>query len=167
MNQAEQHTFQVLTKRPGRAAAMNRRLNWTPNIWLGTSIESVRWMQRLDQLLKTDAKIKFLSLEPLLGPLHEIQLDGVDWVIVGGESGPEGKTHGRGLGTRYPGQLQYQQRAPFSSSNGAVSSRRRTGRILDGETWDQMPVECSDFQIELGRRASGSPNAVAQSSAPV
>ena len=88
MNRSPQHTFQVLTKRPGRVLQLDDRLSWTPNIWLGTSIESARWIDRLKRLRKTSALVKFLSLEPLLGPLTDIPLHGIDWVIVGGESGP-------------------------------------------------------------------------------
>ncbi len=91
MNRASQHTFQVLTKRPSRVVQMKEKLRWTPNIWLGTSIESERWIGRLEHLKEFDAQTKFLSLEPLLAPLPYIQLDGVDWVIVGGESGPRAR----------------------------------------------------------------------------
>ena len=87
MKRAPQHTFQVLTKRLSRVVQMNGNLRWTPDIWLGTSIESERWIGRLEHLKESDAQTKFLSLEPLLAPLPYIQLDGVDWVIVGGESG--------------------------------------------------------------------------------
>ena len=79
MNRATQHTFQLLTKRPKRVAWLNKKLHWTPNIWLGTSIESEKWLERLRWLKVTDAQTKFLSLEPLLGPLSEIQLTGIDW----------------------------------------------------------------------------------------
>ena len=88
MNEASQHTFQVLTKRPGRVRQLSARLEWTPNIWMGVSVESERWMDRIDVLRDTDARTKFLSLEPLLGPLPGLDLDGIDWVIMGGESGP-------------------------------------------------------------------------------
>ena len=87
MNQESQHTFQVLTKRPERAAEMYHRLHWTPNIWMGTSIESGRWLDRMGFLMETGAQTKFLSLEPLLGPLPKMRLEGIDWVKVGGESG--------------------------------------------------------------------------------
>ncbi len=88
MNRASRHTFQVLTKRPDRVLSLNDRLCWTPNIWLGVSIESERWLDRLAPLAGTGAPTKFLSLEPLLGPLPGLDLSGVDWVIAGGESGP-------------------------------------------------------------------------------
>ena len=87
MNRVPRHTFQVLTKRPARVAQLGRRLRWTPNIWLGVTIESERWMGRLASLEQTGARTKFLSLEPLLGPLPGLHLEGVDWVIADGESG--------------------------------------------------------------------------------
>ena len=138
MNKAEHHTFQVLTKRPGRAAKLNYRLNWTPNIWLGTSIESARWMFRLEQLLEADAQTKFLSLEPLLGPLQDIQLAGVDWVIAGGESGPKAR----------PMQADWVREirnncidcgVPFFFKQWGGVFKKKTGRTLDGRTWDEMP----------------------------
>ena len=90
MNQASHHTFQVLTKRPGRVLEVNGSLTWSPNIWLGTSIESQRWQFRLEQLRATGARTKFLSLEPLLGPLPDIPIQGIDWVIVGVGAGNQG-----------------------------------------------------------------------------
>lgn len=92
MNQVPRHTFQLLTKRPSRVCQLNKKLKWTPNIWMGTSIEMEHWLHRLDALKKTGAYIKFLSLEPLLGPLPNLSLEGIDWVIVGGESGPGART---------------------------------------------------------------------------
>ena len=86
MNNNNRHVFQVLTKRPERIGTFN--INWTSNIWLGTSIENERYLYRIKPLKNSSAHIKFLSLEPLLGPLDMIQLEGIDWVIVGGESGP-------------------------------------------------------------------------------
>ena len=105
MNRASRHTFQVLTKRPDRVAILNDRLSWTQNIWLGTSIESERWLGRLERLRETSARTRFLSLEPLLGPLQGIPLQGVDWVIVGGESGPGARPIEARVGARDPGQL--------------------------------------------------------------
>lgn len=87
MNRTPLFTYQVLTKRPERAVDMSDRLQWSDNIWMGTSIEDNRVLHRLDTLKKTGAKLKFLSLEPLLGPLPDLDLNGIDWVIVGGESG--------------------------------------------------------------------------------
>lgn len=93
MNENPIHTFQVLTKRSDILLELDKNhiLKWTPNIWMGVSVENDRVMQRIDHLRKTRAMVKFLSLEPLLGPLPELNLSGIDWVIVGGESGPKAR----------------------------------------------------------------------------
>ena len=98
MNRASQHKFQVLTKRPNRVLNLNNNVLWTQNIWLGVSVESDRWSGRIDLLRQTNATLKFLSLEPLLGPLPNICLDGIDWVIVGGGVGTKGTPYGNQLG---------------------------------------------------------------------
>ena len=87
MNDTPQHTYQVLTKRPEIVLKFSKQLNWTPNIWMGTSVEDSRVTNRIDALRETDAQVKFLSLEPLIGPLKNINLTKIDWAIVGGESG--------------------------------------------------------------------------------
>ena len=138
MNQASHHTFQVLTKRPARVSELNSRLQWTPNIWLGTSIESEDWLHRLDFLRDTGARTKFLSLEPLLGPLPGLTLDGVDWVIAGGESGPGARPiHPdwvRGIRDHCVGNA-----VPFFFKQWGGVFKKRTGRTLDGRVWDQFP----------------------------
>lgn len=139
MNRAPQHTFQILTKRPARAVALEEKLNWTPNVWLGTSIESEEWLFRVNLLGKTGARTKFLSLEPLLGPLPNLDMNGIDWVIVGGESGP---------GARYmsPDWVREIRDAcvnngtPFFFKQWGGVFKKKTGRALDGRTWDQMPA---------------------------
>jgi len=88
MHRANWHNFQILTKRANRLAQLDGQLTWSPNIWMGVSVENSLYKQRIDYLRQTGAAIKFLSLEPLLGPLDKLSLDGIDWVIVGGESGP-------------------------------------------------------------------------------
>ena len=138
MNRASQHTFQVLTKRPGRVAALNERLLWTPNIWLGVSIESEMWMGRLDQLKATGAHTKFLSLEPLLGPLPGMQLQEIDWVIVGGESGPGA----RPMDADWVRNIRdncLQKNVPFFFKQWGGVFKKKTGRMLDKRIWDQMP----------------------------
>ena len=138
MNRAPQHTFQVLTKRPGRAAVLGRRLRWTPNIWMGTSIESNRWIDRLTHLRKIGAQTKFLSLEPLLGPLPDLDLHGVDWVIVGGESGPRA----RPMEADWVREIRDNcvgNNVPFFFKQWGGVFKKRTGRTLDDRTWDQMP----------------------------
>ena len=138
MNTAHQHTFQVLTKRPSRAVQLDGRLNWTPNIWLGTSIESEKWLRRLEPLKDTGAQIKFLSLEPLLGPLPGIQLSGIDWVIVGGESGPGA----RPMQPNWVREIRdncLQHHVPFFFKQWGGVFKKKTGRTLDKRIWDQMP----------------------------
>ena len=138
MNRASQHTFQVLTKRPRRVVQLGERLSWTPNIWLGTSIESDQWLGRLAQLKETNAKVKFLSLEPLLGPLSSLRLEGIDWVIVGGESGP----HARPMEESWVREIRdncLKSNVPFFFKQWGGVFKRKTGRVLDNQTWDQMP----------------------------
>ena len=138
MNRAPQHTFQVLTKRPGRAAVLARRLLWTPNIWMGASVESNRWLGRLAHLRKTGAQTKFLSLEPLLGPLPDLDLHGIDWVIVGGESGPRA----RPMQADWVREIRddcLRNKVPFFFKQWGGVFKKRTGRVLDDRTWDQLP----------------------------
>ena len=138
MSQASHHTFQVLTKRPRRAAQLAGRLKWASNIWLGTSIESEKWLGRLAPLKETGAQIKFLSLEPLLGPLPGIQLEGIDWVIVGGESGPGA----RPMQPNWVREIRdncVQNHVPFFFKQWGGVFKKKTGRTLDKRTWDQMP----------------------------
>ena len=87
MKRASWHRFQVLTKRADRLAELSAELEWSPNIWMGVSVESQKYVHRIDDLRQTGAKVKFLSLEPLLGALKNLDLSEIDWVIVGGESG--------------------------------------------------------------------------------
>ena len=138
MNQSPRHTFQVLTKRPGRVNQLDSRLSWTPNIWLGTSIESEKWLRRLDLLKATGAHTKFLSLEPLLGPLPELDVSGIDWVIVGGESGPGA----RPMNAEWVREIRdncLSSDIPFFFKQWGGVFKKRAGRILDDRTWDEMP----------------------------
>ena len=138
MNRAPQHTFQVLTKRPNRVVRMNERLRWTPNIWFGVSIESERWLERLRLLKKSGAHVKFLSLEPLLGPLPDLELPGIDWVIVGGESGPGARPMEAGWVRDIRDQCLHNEIPFFFKQWGGVF-KKRAGRMLDHHVWDQMP----------------------------
>jgi len=138
MNQSPQHIFQVLTKRPNRVAKMNSKLLWTPNIWMGTSIESERWQGRIDDLKDLDAHVKFLSLEPLLGPLPNLDFDGIDWVIVGGESGPKA----RPMHAEWVREIRdkcVEKKIPFFFKQWGGVFKKRTGRTLDGKIWNQFP----------------------------
>ena len=138
MNRCPQHTFQVLTKRPEIAAAHAPALNWSPNIWMGTSVENALVMHRIASLRQVPAAISFLSLEPLLGPLPRLPLDGIGWVIVGGESGPGSRL----MEEHWVRQIRTQCQAhgvPFFFKQWGGVQKCRTGRELDGRTWDEMP----------------------------
>lgn len=138
MNHAARHTFQVLTKRPGRLERLGGRLKWTSNIWLGVSVESERWLDRMGVLKNTGAKVKFLSLEPLLGPLPIIDLTGINWVIVGGESGPGARPMEANWVRSIRDSCEESGVAFFFKQWGGVF-KKRAGRTLDGKIWDQMP----------------------------
>ncbi len=143
MNQSPQHIFQVLTKRPNRVAKMSGNLPWTPNIWMGVSIESERWQHRIDDLKNTDAHVKFLSLEPLLGPLPNLDIDGIDWVIVGGESGPRA----RPMCIEWVREIRdmcVEKKVPFFFKQWGGVFKKRTGRTLDGRVWNQFPASESN-----------------------
>jgi protein gp37 len=91
MNENQRHTFQILTKRSERLFEVSPLLNWSDNIWMGVTVENSDYLYRIDHLRKVNATVRFLSLEPLLGPLDALNLDDIDWVIVGGESGPRAR----------------------------------------------------------------------------
>ena len=139
MNHAAHHTFQVLTKRPERVRKLNTALKWAPNIWMGTSIESDRWRNRLEELKSTSARVRFLSLEPLLGPLPGLDLEGIDWVIVGGESGPACRPMEANWVREIRDNCAESGVAFFFKQWGGVF-KKRTGRVLDGRTWDELPI---------------------------
>jgi protein gp37 len=139
MCRADWHRYQVLTKRPERLLAINGRLPWLPHIWMGTSVESQKYVPRIDYLRQTGAHIRFLSLEPLLGPLSHLNLDGIHWVIVGGESGPAA----RPMDPAWVMDIQNQCRAaavPFFFKQWGGVNKKKAGRELDGQTWDEMPI---------------------------
>jgi protein gp37 len=140
MNACPQHQFQVLTKRPERAARLADALDWTDNIWMGTSIEDMRVARRADALREVPASVRFISAEPLLGSLEELDLDGIHWVIGGGESGagarPVDISWARELRDRCEADgvhFFWKQWGGFTPKAG--------GRELDGRTWDEYPVE--------------------------
>lgn len=138
MNQANWHCFQVLTKRADRLEALSDQLPWADHIWMGVSVESEAYMSRIDHLRRTGARVKFLSLEPLLGPLPGIDLTGIDWVIVGGESGPGA----RPMAQEWVSDIRDRSVAsgvPFFFKQWGGVWKKRTGRQLDGRTWDEMP----------------------------
>ncbi len=139
MNRCPQHTFQILTKRPQTAARHSKRLQWTPNIWMGTSVENATVAHRVRHLRQTRAAIKFLSVEPLLGPIPRLPLAGIGWVIVGGESGPRARPM-RAEWVRRIRDRCVLRGVPFFFKQWGGVNKKRAGRVLDGRTWDGMPV---------------------------
>ena len=138
MAQAHWHRFQVLTKRAGRVFRLSPKLEWAPNIWMGASVESGSYLSRIDDLRATGAEIKFLSLEPLLGPLENLDLSGIDWVIVGGESGPKARPMDPAWAVDLRDQCLHAG-VPFFFKQWGGKNKKKAGRLLEGRTWDQMP----------------------------
>jgi len=139
MGRADWHRFQVLTKRAERLARLAPELAWAENIWMGVSVETDRYRHRIDALRATPARVKFLSLEPLLGPLRHLDLGGIDWVIVGGESGPKA----RPMDPAWVTDLRDQCRragVPFFFKQWGGRNKKKAGRLLQGRTWSQMPL---------------------------
>ena len=146
MRRADWHCFQALTKRAGRLAQMSASLDWAPNIWMGVSVETQRFVERIDHLRATGAHVKFLSLEPLLGPLPNLNLTGIDWVIVGGESGPGS----RPMDAEWVRDIRDQCLAadvPFFFKQWGGTNKKKAGRVLDGQTYDAMPLEAEPATV--------------------
>lgn len=139
MRKAHWHQFQVLTKRSERLAKMASNIDWPQNVWMGVSVENADYTFRIDHLRQTEAHIKFLSLEPLLGPLSNLNLDNIDWVIVGGESGPGARPIHKGWVIDIRDQC-LNVNVPFFFKQWGGVQKKRTGRELDGAIWDEMPV---------------------------
>jgi len=140
MSRAHWHQYQVLTKRSERVLELGKDLDWMPQMWMGVSVESEKYKYRIDDLRKTGAHVKFLSLEPLLGSLGNLNLRGIDWVIVGGESGPGARRVDPQWVTEIRDQCVDGGIAFFFKQWGGVQ-KKKTGRSLEGRTWDQMPVD--------------------------
>lgn len=139
MGHASWHRFQVLTKRSARLLELDTHLDWPANVWMGVSVEQDKYQFRIDHLRKTGAEIKFLSLEPLLGPLPNLNLMGIDWVIVGGESGPGA----RAMAPKWVVNIRQQclrAGVPFFFKQWGGVRKKKNGRLLEGRTWEQMPV---------------------------
>jgi protein gp37 len=138
MNDCPQHTFQVLTKRADILAQHSPFLNWTENIWMGVSVENLKVVDRIDHLRNTGAFIKFLSLEPLIGPLPDLNLFGIDWVIAGGESGPKA----RPMKTEWVIDIKDQCKdadVAFFFKQWGGKNKKKAGRLLEDRTYDEMP----------------------------
>jgi protein gp37 len=144
MNNNPQHVFQVLTKRADRLLELHTELKWTHNIWMGVSVENEKVIDRIDFLRNINARVKFLSLEPLLGPLPNLNLENIDWVIVGGESGRKPRPMDADWVIDIQEQCKDKDVAFFFKQWGG-KNKKAAGRLLNGRTYDEMP------EIELQR----------------
>ena len=138
MARCPQHIFQILTKRSKRLKRLHAKLHWPPNVWMGVTVESETYQFRINDLRNSNAAVKFLSLEPLLGPLGSLDLNGIDWVIVGGESGPGARPMDEEWVLDIKRQCDRQKTAFFFKQWGGVN-KKKSGRLLLGKTWDAMP----------------------------
>ena len=139
MEQAHWHRFQILTKRSDRLLELNPKLTWSFNIWMGVSVENQDYTFRINHLRKTGAIIKFISFEPLLGPMRALNLRGIDWVIVGGESGHQARPMNASWAVNIRDQCQ-KAKVPFFFKQWGGPNRKKTGRKLEGRTWDEIPT---------------------------
>ncbi|KJS21253.1 MAG: phage protein Gp37/Gp68 [Clostridiaceae bacterium BRH_c20a] len=138
MNKATLHTFQILTKRADRLAELAPYLNWTPNIWQGVTVENENYTNRINFLRKVRSKVRFISFEPLLGEVRNLDLSEIDWAIVGGESGP----NAREIKTDWVLSIKEQcdsQGVLFYFKQWGGTNKKKSGRLLLGRTWDEMP----------------------------
>ena len=139
MRRTPQHTYQILTKRVERLEELSPELAWPKNVWMGVSVENKDYMFRIEHLRRIRAAIKFLSLEPLLGPLDSLDLNGIDWVIAGGESGP----HARSVRPDWIRSIRdqcFDAEVAFHFKQWGGVNKKKTGRVLDGRTWDEFPI---------------------------
>ncbi len=138
MRRASWHQFQILTKRSDRLLDISPEVDWPENVWMGVSVESMDYTFRIDNLRRTGAAVKFLSLEPLLGPLPKLDLRGIDWVIVGGESGPGARSMDAEWAIEIKTQCR-KARVPFFFKQWGGFNKKKAGRLLEGRTWDELP----------------------------
>jgi protein gp37 len=138
MNDNPQHVFQILTKRAERLLELHKELKWTHNIWMGVSVENEKVKKRINYLRNTNARVKFLSLEPLIGPLPNLNLENIDWVIVGGESGHRPRPMDADWVIDIQEQCEEKGVAFFFKQWGG-KNKKANGRILNGRTYDEMP----------------------------
>ncbi len=143
MNKAHWHTFQVLTKRAERIKELNDSITWTKNIWLGTTVESQKVTHRIDYLRESGAYIKFLSIEPLLTPINNLNLKNIDWVIVGGESGAKARPMLKEWVVDIKNQCNTQD-VPFFFKQWGGKNKKKAGRLLDNNTYDEMPKKITE-----------------------
>ncbi len=139
MRKANWHTFQILTKRSNRLVKLNDKIVWPQNVWMGVSVEDNDYLHRIDDLKRTDAVVKFISFKPLLGKIECVDLNGIDWVIAGGESGP----HARPMKEDWVLSIKeqcHQQDVPFFFKQWGGVNKKKNGRELRGEIYEEMPI---------------------------
>ena len=140
MSKANQHTFQILTKRAERLAELAPHLPWTDNIWQGVTVENDKYLHRIEKLKQVPAKIRFISFKPLIGPISYLSLDKIHWVIVGGESGPKA----RSMDPEWVRKIRsvcLAQKVPFFFKQWGGVQKKKNGRTLDNKTWDEYPLK--------------------------
>lgn len=148
MNDNKRHTFQILTKRSERLRELAPLLDWPENIWMGVTIENNDYIARADDLRTINSAIKFLSLEPLLGPVQDLKLDGIDWVIVGGESGPGARLMKEAWVLDIKKKCDNKHKTPFFFKQWGGVNKKKTGRLLQGKTWDNYPkIDSQQLQL--------------------
>lgn len=148
MNRAPWHTFQVLTKRAERLAQLADKLPWAGNIWMGVSVESEQYKHRIDWLQGTGARIKFISFEPLIRGVGTVDLTGIDWVIVGGESGPGA----RPLAPEWVLEVRDQclsRKVPFFFKQWGGFNKKKAGRLLEGRVWSELPLRKDELFVPV------------------
>lgn len=140
MNECPQHYFQVLTKRSERLLELSKELTWSENIWMGVSVESQDYVYRIKDLAKTAAKVKFLSIEPLIGPITKMPLSKIDWIIVGGESGPKSRPIEEDWVLKIR-DMSLTADVPFFFKQWGGVNKKKTGRLLENREWNEMPSQ--------------------------
>jgi len=153
MRRAWWHTFQVLTKRSERLEELAHRLPWPSNVWMGVSVERADYAFRIEHLRRSPAAVRFLSLEPLLGPLPRLDLEGIDWVIVGGESGPRARPMKEEWALEILGQCR-NAGVPFFFKQWGGRNKKAAGRLLKGRAFDEMPDLQPGYQTVRGSSAA-------------
>jgi protein gp37 len=148
MRRADWHCYQILTKRSERMLELSPRLPWMSNIWMGVTVEENNYTYRIEHLKRTGAKVKFLSLEPLLSPIHNLQLKEIDWIIVGGESGPNARPMEKDWVIDIRNQCQ-SEKVPFFFKQWGGRNKKKAGRELDGRIWNETPSLLPNAQFSF------------------
>jgi protein gp37 len=148
MQRAKWHRFQILTKRSERMLQLSPQLPWSSHIWMGVTVEDKKFIYRIEHLKNTDAKVKFLSLEPLLSSITNLNLNGINWVIVGGESGPKARPMKKEWVVDIKNQCQ-SEKVPFFFKQWGGINKKRAGRELEGRIWNETPSLLPSTQLSF------------------